>query len=42
VRLPGGDTVVVDDNEPLSSSGRGGIVGDQEGEVVEAEFKDLK
>jgi hypothetical protein len=39
VRMPEGDTVVLDDTEPTSSSGSSG---QQYGEVVDAEFRDLK
>jgi hypothetical protein len=41
VRMPEGDTVVLDDSEPLSSDKSGGQQ-QQYGEVVDAEFKDLK
>lgn len=42
--MPEGDTVILDENEPLSSSsGGGGLSGQQQyGEVVDAEFRDLK
>jgi hypothetical protein len=40
VRMPEGDTLVLDDDEPRGRSRRKG--GDQEGDVVEAEFIDLK
>lgn len=40
--MPEGDTVVLDDdNEPFSTSSGPGS-GQQYGEVVDAEFKDLK
>lgn len=41
VRMPEGDTVVLDDEEPFSSGG-GSVSGQQFGEVVDAEFRDIK
>lgn len=39
--MPEGDTVVLDDDEPFSS-GSGDVSGQQYGEVIDAEFRDLK